>query len=60
MVFPFVDVNECGSNPCQNDAECVDGDEYYSCTCVTGWAGVNCENGKYNVTLKTPHKTVIE
>ena len=42
----LTDINECHSDPCQNGATCVDGDESYTCTCETGWAGVHCENSK--------------
>ncbi|XP_069125355.1 protein eyes shut-like [Argopecten irradians] len=33
----------CLSNPCQNGGTCVDGLDRYSCLCLTGWSGINCE-----------------
>jgi len=37
------DINECASNPCQNGASCVAGVNSYSCTCLSGYVGDNCE-----------------
>jgi hypothetical protein len=38
-----VDIDECVSEPCQNDAACAtDGPNSYTCTCATGFAGHNC------------------
>lgn len=32
------------SNPCQNDAECIDGLNEYTCNCTdTGYEGLHCE-----------------
>ena len=42
----FSEFDECSSDPCQNGATCVDGDELYTCVCMTGWAGVHCELGE--------------
>ena len=33
----------CDSNPCQNSATCIGGSDY-SCECLTGYDGQNCEN----------------
>ena len=45
-----LDVDECASSPCENSGDCFDsittpssiGADTYSCTCATGWGGVNC------------------
>ena len=42
----FADIDECMSEPCQNGASCVDDINSYNCTCVDGFEGSNCENGK--------------
>lgn len=36
-------MNECASNPCQNSVQCEDGINQYTCQCVLGFDGVNCE-----------------
>ena len=40
------DINECGSSPCQNGATCNELGNRYTCTCASGYTGVNCELGK--------------
>ena len=41
------DVDECASEPCQNNGTCVHGFDstagLYACYCQPGWSGVNCE-----------------
>ena len=39
------DVDECNSNPCENGGTCIDGINEYSCQCVAGYTGANCETG---------------
>ena len=45
--FTFLDINDCDTNPCQHNGECVDGIANYTCNCVTGVFGPNCEISKY-------------
>ena len=45
-IFCFLDYNECSSSPCQNSGTCVDKVGDYSCTCLNGYTGKNCETGK--------------
>ena len=40
------DIDDCSSSPCKNQATCVDGVNEYSCTCVPGYTGVDCETGR--------------
>ena len=44
------DANACRqSSPCKNGATCTStGVSTYSCTCTTGYAGTNCDEGKLN------------
>ncbi|XP_077351669.1 protein eyes shut homolog isoform X2 [Festucalex cinctus] len=39
-----VEVNECGSSPCHNDAVCQDLINSYVCHCRSGWTGLHCED----------------
>ena len=42
----FVDIDECASSPCQNGGTCNDAVNSYTCQCVPGYTGSNCEIGK--------------
>ena len=50
MVFflfhDYSDINECNSNPCENNGNCTDGMNGYSCECVSGFNGSKCEISK--------------
>jgi len=39
-----IDMNECESNPCLNNATCVDQIASFSCTCSIGFTGTYCES----------------
>jgi hypothetical protein len=36
-------VQECASSPCSNGATCVDGVNSFTCNCVPGFIGANCQ-----------------
>ncbi|XP_071493021.1 uncharacterized protein [Diadema antillarum] len=42
-VFCEVETDECASNPCTNDATCIDDFAGYTCRCHPGFTGVWCE-----------------
>ena len=42
----FPDINECVSNSCVNGGTCFDGVARYTCTCVTGYTGTNCQTSE--------------
>lgn len=37
------DIDECASDPCQNNATCYDDINGYSCNCTANYTGLNCE-----------------
>ena len=42
-MYCVLDINECVSKPCQHSGTCIDEVNRYTCNCVTGYTGVNCE-----------------
>ena len=47
----LIDVDECASSPCQNGGTCVDVVNAYTCNCVPGYTGDNCETGNLCIHL---------
>lgn len=45
-MIPFVDVNECINDPCNNGGTCLNTDGSYKCKCLEGWQGHDCEEGE--------------
>ena len=41
--FCDVDIDECNSNPCQNEGTCEEWENTYKCFCKEGFEGQNCE-----------------
>ena len=37
-------IDDCASDPCQNEGKCVDGVGTYHCICPAGFNGTNCEH----------------
>ena len=65
LCFFLPDIDECSPNPCLNGAVCVDGINRYTCNCVAGYTGVNCQTSRFytlnklfscNCTTKTGYK----
>ena len=44
-------IDECLSNPCQNDGVCTDGVAMFMCTCTEEYIGVHCQECKYDLPL---------
>ena len=42
----ILDIDECASSPCQNNATCIDGANGYGCNCTAGYNGTHCGIGK--------------
>ena len=45
--FPDTDADECASDPCYNNATCVDQVNDVMCICDEGFTGLFCETGNY-------------
>ena len=41
----MLDIDECATSPCQNGGSCTDQVNGYTCNCVDGYDGTNCETG---------------
>ena len=41
------DVDECLSSPCENGGSCANLMARYTCSCIAGWSGTNCQAGMY-------------
>ena len=52
------ELDECASDPCQQNGTCVDKFNGYICTCPSRYRGANCETGEcpWGTVLKS-HKT---
>ena len=42
-----LDIDDCQSQPCQNNGTCHDLVNDYRCDCVAGFNGTNCDNSTY-------------
>ena len=42
----FSDIDECQSQPCQNNGTCQNLAGGYLCNCKAGFSGFNCESGE--------------
>ena len=40
-------IRMCWSKPCKNRGTCINAVNRYSCKCVPGYTGTNCETSKY-------------
>uniref|UniRef100_A0A8C9YVE4 Protein eyes shut homolog n=1 Tax=Sander lucioperca TaxID=283035 RepID=A0A8C9YVE4_SANLU len=54
-----IDTDECSSNPCQNQGNCVDRVNSYSCDCKIGFSGLNCEEDINECTSSPCHNSAI-
>ena len=46
MLLYLSDINDCNPDPCENGATCSDEVNDYNCTCMAGFFGKNCSQGK--------------
>ena len=38
-------IDNCRSSPCQNGGSCSNNANRYSCSCITGYTGNECQTG---------------
>ena len=50
-LYGYADIDECASSPCQHDATCHNELDSYTCSCLPGYTGSNCETGEYAIIL---------
>ena len=46
LFFTLTELNKCIPNPCRNGATCVRAINSYSCQCVAGYSGQDCQSSK--------------
>lgn len=52
VVFsPILDIDDCESIPCKNNATCIDGIDEFSCHCSPGYYGDNCTESKDDILI---------
>jgi len=42
---PFIDIDDCRPNHCQNGGTCMDKVNGYECSCARGFEDQNCTTG---------------
>lgn len=58
--FFSTDIKECNSNPCKNGAQCEDEVNGFSCACLPGFTGNQCEIGEYESYLLSEPPTLLK
>lgn len=46
FTFVFADIDDCESQPCQNNGICHDRLNGFYCECPSFWEGVTCQLGE--------------
>ena len=49
IVFVLIDIDECATDPCQNGGTCIGLVNDYTCNCVTGYEGKDCQTSTYHI-----------
>lgn len=52
MLYFWLDIDECASQPCKYQGTCVDGVNGYTCICAPGYTGVECGIGEKSIFWK--------
>ena len=43
LIIQITDIDDCEPNPCEHGGTCTDGADSYTCECVDGYTGVDCQ-----------------
>ena len=46
-ILVFQDEDECASNPCGGNGNCIDLLNEFACICYPGFSGIFCETGEH-------------
>ena len=47
-IFVLVlDIDECACSPCTNGGTCIDEIDYFTCECMSGFTGDQCETSEF-------------
>ena len=41
----FTDIDDCSKNSCEHGGTCIDGVNSYTCQCIPGYSGHECQTG---------------
>jgi hypothetical protein len=44
-VLFYLDIDECASSPCKNGGTCTNNQNQFTCACMAGWTGEDCDTG---------------
>ena len=44
--FFVLDINNCKLDPCLNGGKCINGVNSYTCSCLAGYSGNECETSE--------------
>jgi len=48
LLFSEPDIDDCQSSPCENGGICSDKLNDFTCSCIQGYTGKNCAEGKWD------------
>lgn len=49
----YITVNACSNNPCLNGGACQVNGASFTCSCLSGFSGNNCQTGFFSLLLRS-------